>query len=189
MSSITKAAIRAATRAVIDGCPVGEVMSESQTEWMCRNLNVEYRYFRHVENPSFPNDPRYLEVSQNGVAWMPFSWNKAIDRPDAKQQALSAMRRAVWNGSRLAYKDSAEMSCAICEATDDLCVDHKDEPFIEIASLYIAQFGLPELADGLPGEGNIIASKETRNHWIEFHDNRANFQMLCRSCNSSKGAK
>jgi 5-methylcytosine-specific restriction endonuclease McrA len=189
MSSITKAALKAATRAVIDGCPLGKVMNESQTEWMCRNLNVEYRFFRHVENPTFPNDPRYLEVSQNGIAWTSFSWNKAIDRPDAKQQALSAMRRAVWNGTRLDYKKEVEMYCVECNATDDLCVDHKDQPFIEIATLYIAEHGLPELADGLPGEGNIIASKDVRERWIQYHDRIANFQILCRSCNSSKGAK
>ena len=189
MSSITKAALKAATRAVIDGCPVGEVMTPTQTEWMCKNLDVEYRFFRHAENPTFPNDPRYIEVSQNGVIWIPFSWNKAIDRPDEKQRALSAMRRAVCGGNRLLFLKDAIKSCTNCSSEQDLCVDHKKIPFIEIAMLYISQFGLPKLGDGLPGEGSIIAFEDERNRWIKFHDEMAEFQILCRSCNSSQGAK
>lgn len=189
MSSTTKTWLRAATRAVIDNCPVGQVMTASQTEWMCKNLDVEYRFFRHAENPSFPNDPRYLEVSQNGIVWTPFSWNKAIDRPDDKQRALSAMRRAIWDGKRLSFLKDAIKNCLNCNSADDLCVDHKDVPFIEIATLYLAEYGLPKLGDGLPGEGSVIADAEEKKRWTDFHDSRANFQILCRSCNSSKGAK
>lgn len=183
-----KTAIKAAVREVIDACPMGSVMTPEQTEWMCRNLEVEYRYFRHVPNPTFPSDIRYLETSQNGVAWTSFSWNKAIDRPDPKQRILTAMRKAVWNGKRMDYWVNNEKVCAVCSSTENPCVDHNKTPFIEIANLYIATFGVAEPIDGLPGEGPVMQDLD-RLQWVEFHDLMADFQMLCRSCNSSKGAR
>lgn len=39
------------------------------------------------------------------------------------------------------------------------------------------------------GCGDLIADIDLEAHWIAFHAARATYQLLCRSCNSRKGAR
>jgi len=64
-------------------------------------------------------------------------------------------------------------------------------PFDEIANDFIAEFGLPKVI-GSPDPSivvNIFEDGEAEYQWAQFHAERAVYQLLCRSCNASKGKR
>jgi hypothetical protein len=40
----------------------------------------------------------------------------------------------------------------------------------------------------MDGIGDVMADADVEAEWVEFHGKRAAYQLLCRQCNSSKGA-
>ena len=139
-------------------------------------------------NADFPNSARHLHIKINGD-WSPRSWSKDIQGRDVLNDTKVAMRREVQPHMAVYREYSQHDSCQTCGKTSDLTVDHADPPFIKIVESYVNAFGWPEIIERPSKIGSMIKNRDVAFAWYTFHAAHANYQILCRSCNSSKGSK
>lgn len=184
---LTKKARKERARALIDANLIDVPFSQQDTVLMNGLLGVEFDGYVRRHNFDFPTDPRHLHALAGGQ-WKSFSWNKAISPINETQNAKRVMREIVREDMR-DFLSTQEPACAHCGADDDLTVDHTP-PFDEIANEFIAQFGIPEIVATTCGGANTFADDNMVDEWIPFHASRVSYlQVLCRSCNSSKGKR
>lgn len=112
-----------------------------------------------------------------------WSWLKSIDGYDKRKNMLQACRMATRDGS---FGKVIKTKCEFCDTTDQLTVDHKSTSFSKIVADYLRQFGEPSLAN--TSAGWVLAADDHR-QFLRYHDDRADYQVLCVSCNSSKGSR
>lgn len=141
-------------------------------------------------NPQFPNtDPRHLHTLIGGV-WDARSWRKMIEQTQTPESEAKRVMRFLVRDDLLDFMSAVEpKECAKCGAVDDLTVDHVAPPFSAIAEEFIAQNGLPDIVDN-PCANMVVKcflNEELEADWVQFHAERAVYQVLCRSCNASKG--
>lgn len=137
-------------------------------------------------NPKYPSDPRHLYACMDGH-WDSFSWNKAITPRKALQLEKEVMRASVVPDI-LEYKDGCGIEfCEHCGAEDHLQVDHSDPAFDTIALAFMEEYGVPETEPCPSNVGHRFRSMDVEARWITYHTVHANYQILCRSCNASKG--
>lgn len=141
-------------------------------------------------NPQYPSDPRHLHTEINGE-WAARSWREFITPSSPKNAAKKVMRHVVGQDMRDFLSCVTPMECASCGTENDLTVDHVAPPFDDIANEFIAERGIPSIVDSSnPGiVVNTFESMDEEAYWIAFHAARACYQVLCRSCNSSKGKR
>ena len=72
------------------------------------------------------------------------------------------------------------MHCALCDSADSIAVDHMNTPFSEIYDSFFLAKSLQEYA-------YLMRDAAVERQWIDFHDEIAEFRLLCRSCNSTVG--
>lgn len=196
----TKTAAFAEVRELIDRFSTGEIWPDDARQRLSDITNVDLRYVMKKENPEFPSDNRHIHViAYDWTSPAQWSWRKAIDAAYAKdseryqlekqfQKNLAVLRIAVREHMR-AYRDQCdEQICAnqSCRTIYDITVDHAGEPFISIASDFLKIRNIETYQkDGI---GDVMADATVEAEWVEFHGKRAVYQLLCRSCNSSKGA-
>jgi 5-methylcytosine-specific restriction endonuclease McrA len=181
-------------RRVIDATPFGEEMSPEYASIMRAMTGWHYERIRHLYNPKHATDRRYIEVLQDNGEWISHSWNKAINPKSEWYHLQKAMRDAVTSHGMTEYRKTAEPICCHCGSTDDLSVDHKSRSFDEIMQSFVTGYNYkhdayPEIKDGAMGQGRELADPNVEAQWVAFHDNLADFQILCRSCNARKGRK
>lgn len=119
------------------------------------------------------------------------SWNKAIDakpeqvkrREDVKQACRSALRPLMDELREYATE------CEYCKTTKQLQVDHKSLPFNVIFEEWYQQNPNVDTGTGINQIGHNLINSQDLNSWLDFHNQRADYQILCRSCNASKGKK
>lgn len=111
-----------------------------------------------------------------------WSWNKSINGYDESKNIMQAMRSAIKKGS---FGQHIKTACVMCGDNQSLSVDHKTIPFSEIASNFIINHGNPAVVN-ISGFGWVLSHED---QFLKFHDSIADYQTLCRSCNSKKGAK
>jgi hypothetical protein len=90
------------------------------------------------------------------------------------------------------FRQEAEQACAFADrggCNGPLQADHCGLPFDDIALAFVGDFGTPDLIDGPPGSGKMFKSMDMQAAWVAFHQQRAVYQMLCRSHNASKGKR
>lgn len=137
-------------------------------------------------NPSYPTtDPRHVRFIINGEE-VPISWRKSIEGRDPKKDLTAAMRLAVSPCLR-EYRDAVDPACNHCGSADYPTVDHVWPPFDHIMQEFIDTCGPVELKNEQNGIGHVIADINVEADWVAFHASRASYQILCRSCNASKG--
>lgn len=85
--------------------------------------------------------------------------------------------------------------CRICRKTIDIIqADHKDIPFSQIVKLFLDQT-TRTIPTGFSQEqydcSPVFMASDAlfEKDWVEFHEKLATYQILCVSCNSSKGIK
>lgn len=150
-------------------------------------IKGDFLAIKRMNNPTFPGDKRYIQVF-DGSDWYGFSWNKAIS-PASVDDLGMALREAV-RGDTEGFKANAHpQKCNHCGSEVHLATDHVNPPFKKIRELFIEIHGDIELIDGDPGSYKVIKDESVKSAWIEFHRSLAMYQLLCRSCNSKKGAK
>jgi hypothetical protein len=123
------------------------------------------------------------ELNQESVYKGTWSWRASIVGYNMGKNVMQAMRLATKAGTFGAFVRSSE--CAECRATEDLTTDHKTVPFRTIAENFIAEFNNPLIKNDSDGGWSL----QDPTHFMIYHDALADYQTLCRSCNSSKGAK
>lgn len=142
-------------------------------------------------NPQFPtSDPRHLHTLIDGV-WDARSWRKWINPLSPVQEVKRVMRFCVSEDMREFMECCEIHECDSCGSTKDLTVDHVAPPFDDIANLFIEQNGLPEIIGprDLSRIINEFLDMNIQAAWVAFHASQATYQILCRSCNSSKGRR
>ncbi|WP_417595594.1 hypothetical protein [Oceanospirillum sp.] len=110
-----------------------------------------------------------------------WGWRKSIDGYEQRQNLIGAMRLASRAGT---FKQVKKDMCAQCGSNDLLAVDHKSVPFVRIAESFIKEQGKPAIQNVDFGWELVDPAS-----FLEFHDEIADYQVLCASCNSKKGAK
>lgn len=137
-------------------------------------------------NPKYPSDTRHLYGCKNGQ-WESMSWLKAIT-PRKPLQLEKEVMRSVIAPDIVEYRDSCGIeACEHCGSEEYLQVDHSNPAFDDIALAFIDQFGAPQTEPCSSGVGYRFVDIDLEAEWITFHAVNANYQILCRSCNASKG--
>jgi hypothetical protein len=183
MKKPTKIARTTAARAVIDRNKFGVPFSPEDVQEMNAHCGTEHTQFTRHRNAAFPADPRHLHNEAG-----PFSWNKAITQPHELTDPQRALRAAIAPLMREFMEDTEQTQCVKCGSADHLTVDHTP-PFISIATEFMALHGVPALAHRKDGAGWVLKDDDEA-AWVPFHQSRVTLlQVLCRSCNASKGAR
>lgn len=138
-------------------------------------------------NPQFPKDHRHLHMLIDGV-WQNKSWRKMIYPISKEQDAKRIMRHAVRMDMMDFMDATSDKFCQHCFTEENLTVDHVSPPFDDIANEFIKTHGVPELDDPPRGQViNLFRDMDIEAAWVSFHASHACYQILCRSCNASKG--
>lgn len=193
----TKAARHRAAEQIIDRNSIGVPFCQADltefSEAVGRHLLLACREVC----PDYPSNRRHI------MAWpadeeqvRPFSWRKEINLGNDEQRRdwyrlVAAMRKAI-RGQRDEFWQAAPRLCITCgESTAErLAVDHKWPPFSALMASFIAENGGadPEVKS-LDYGGVELAGEDELKRWQAFHRGRAEFQILCTTCNSKKGAR
>lgn len=178
---------KAEIQKLIDRQEFDALFSEEDTQRMNELTGWDFPMYKRIINKNFPNDTRCVANSEDGDKWKVWSWNKALSERDNLREAL---RRAV-RDQVAAYSALAANECAQCGSDEYLTVDHKTIPFNDLVAYFLR--ALPGAYSGLgndaDGSGWYIKDKELEWVWQDIHRRHADYQVLCRSCNSKKGAK
>lgn len=194
-----KAALEEARR-IIDGYPLETWFSSAHVDRLADLSDTDLHGVVRKRNPKYPSDTRHLHVVT--FEWLEprqWSWRSAITiakARDPEAAAVARIRDKQLYALRYSVKTDMEefryaatpQECAACKETDGLTTDHVAPPFIRIAEAFLA-VEAPLTLRSVPGAGDVIADPDVEAEWITFHAARATYQLLCRSCNSSKGAR
>jgi hypothetical protein len=144
---------------------------------------------KKVRNQHHPKDTRTLAVSHDGDTFEVWSWNKAIDGYNHSANVIRALRSAIKEQTD-EYAAAHPAICAACGSNEHASVDHKSRSFSKIAHDFLLKNPRVDCSvsnDGV-GLGWKLTHKATLDAWLEFHKEHADYQILCRVCNSKKGA-
>jgi hypothetical protein len=89
------------------------------------------------------------------------------------------------------YIEHLYAGCVACGTHDNLAVDHYPVSFQQILDEYISENNIQVLdLDVRENDEHIweFLDDTVRDSWVQYHDGRATFRILCKSCNSSGGA-
>jgi len=177
-------------REIIDRNKIDVLFPDEDVYEFSEVCQVEIQAAVRKINPQFKSDPRHLHTLIDGV-WDARSWRKFITSLTPEQECKRVMRHVVWDDMRDFLSSVSPKQCQFCKSEYDITVDHVSPPFDEIANDFIAEFGLPKVI-GSPDPSivvNIFEDGEAEYQWAQFHAERAVYQLLCRSCNASKGKR
>jgi len=193
MKRETNKAKKARCQALIDRVPFGGMFSAAELAEFKEIIALEVLAARHMYNPTYASDKRYVQVQYPDGSWDGISWRNCIEGVKHKTELHKVLRTEI-------EPDIADFRCAVdirvcpnpngnprCNGADHLQVDHVGRSFYAIASEFIALFEPIETAKGPPGGVDTIKDRDVAAKWIEFHASHAVYQILCRSCNASKG--
>ena len=187
-------------REIIDCYPVDQPFEAPHVDEFSELSGTELRALIRRRNPKFPGDKRHLHaLAYDWTEPQQWSWRTAIQIAHARnpEEARAAReRQKVLLALRYAIKADMDdfrhaqypYECAGCGATDDLSTDHKTPPFSVIAAEFLKDHPSIGLRDE-QGHSGVIADADIESKWIAYHASRAVYQLLCRVCNSVKGAR
>lgn len=181
---ISKKRRKELTRALLDSQPLGQPFSRDALSAFNRLTGFNAAHVVRLPNPKFPRDTRHVAV--NGRTE---SWGRAIDGYDDTQKLKRVMRRIISLDLRDFLSALEPCECEQCGATADLTVDHVDPPFDTIATDFIRNHGPIAIEKRPDGVGYGFADLDMEAQWIADHAAHAVYQVLCRSCNASKGKR
>ena len=188
---ITKKSRLEACRNLIDKNQIDVYFNDSDTEQLAEILQHDIAGAIRRKNPQFPSDPRHLHTLIDGV-WDGRSWRKMIEQTATPESEAKRVMRHLISQDMREFMDSMDHPfCLNCFVDENLTVDHVKPPFSEIANEFIKEHGLPEIQDN-PDPNTVVkqfADFDMEAKWVHFHSENAAYQILCRSCNASKGNK
>jgi hypothetical protein len=172
-------------RSILDCYTFETVFAPDDTEAINTLTGWTFSHFKKVINPRTPNETRCLAVSNDGANYEVWSWRKAVTPVNNKTLAL---RSAIQHQLDAFLKESAPI-CISCGSTKDLTTDHRNVPFSVLATTFLLNNPYLEILNDNSGTGWVIKDKSMLELWQNFHKEQATYQILCRSCNATKGTK
>lgn len=185
-----KVTLKYVTQTIIDSHAMGEELSDGALKWFKWLAGRKFESIRRAVNPEYPSDPRHLRELVDGQ-WEALSWNKLITPRSLEQEIYSVMRKAVddQRDEFFIVAMDAGHPCQSCGCGDSqanpLQADHAGKPFSTIAAEWLSVEGQPALED--VDVGFRFADADDEASWIIHHAGNTVWQVLCRSCNASKG--
>jgi hypothetical protein len=155
--------------------------------------NVEYMFLCVSCNKERNQNYRYKIC-------VPINTNETIvhnedktDKIKSKRIIMSTLRNLINHDTRKFREMNKIKICELCSSLDNIHVDHYLVSFIEILNnfLELTEINFFEI-DSI---ANVHTFKKTMEHnkiniaqiWIEYHNEKAKYRFLCRSCNSKVG--
>ena len=112
-----------------------------------------------------------------------------------RSNVLMSLRHAVWNGKRAEFvEEIVNDICCICNSEGNMDVDHYGVSFQEIVdNFFIVNSFKYEDIRVFPNKkiNNWYMELEDpliRDKWVKYHDNIAEYRLLCKKCNCSLGS-
>lgn len=175
-------------REIITSYAVRARFTDTDVDELRSLLGVQFQSAERRTNQTYPSDPANLWVLYDADCWESLSWRKCISPKTDIQTRYSAMRFSIADDIH-ELRGTLGAECETCGSLENLQVDHKNPTFKQIADEFIASNGMFEIINNHDGAGWVFCNKDSEAGWIAFHASRATYQMLCGSCNASKGAK
>ena len=125
--------------------------------------------------------------TEDDISWLSCISGKSYTNLD---DLIPLLRDAI-NDQMITYRDSALRACIACHDTKFMSVDHI-VPFSKLVNDFLLiEVKVPSTFDDVLGQGYKFKPEDSKfvEAWIAYHKKEATYQILCRSCNSSKGAK
>lgn len=186
MSTLTKKRRLELAREIIDRNTMFVPFSKEDLAEFSAVCGTEIHYAEKRRNPEFKKDTRHVYMMIEGRDLEAVSWKKLIVGTSKEIDAKKAMRRTIALDMNR-FKRDKELVCEVCKSIEYPTVDHIEPSFDWIAQEFIRTHGLPEIGAMPDRSGNHIVNRDVKWQWINFHKMHAKYQILCRSCNSSKG--
>ena len=163
----------------------------SELEYCVMRLGEIYR------TPTlFYKCPGYEETSISWITCIENLFEKFNSARNHIRDVTQAMRIAITEQTRTFRTANTEDGCSLCKLCNMLCgpgtekvlhVDHHIIPFKFILEQFCKESALDlttvEVVDSL------LADTELRQRWETHHAELATYQILCKSCNLTKGCK
>ena len=172
-------------RKLIDRQTVGQLFADADLAELMEYTGQTYLAAKVVRNPTYPGR-RYVRAQNSHGVWDGISWLQDINKTPALQLLKTVFRAEVKSDTDRFFLSAIKI-CADCGTAKNPTVDHKDKPFDDIFVEFYRQHGPIKTASGGTGAADIIADRELARKWFQFHASQASYQILCGSCNSSKG--
>ena len=181
---MTKSAKTAIVRGLCAAYPTDVYFGFDDLMLLNETLGSDFRSVRKVVHPLY-GDNNHLEG--DGEV---FSWKQLISPKGPLHWVTTVMRQAIDLELRSILATHPDPHCCICGFTLDLTVDHKTTSFSEIASRFLAGYKtLPELEKDHTKATWVFKDPTVTARWLKYHNTMFDHQILCRSCNSKKGAR
>jgi len=128
------------------------------------------------------------------------SWNSCIrnifGKWDINKNKIDDIKKAFRNvsntGTKRSYHLKTNSICCICNNLYNIQTDHKDIPYIKIFDDFRIENNLQTIIniETYEDDNDMIQLKDKKieKEWLKYHDDIANYQILCRSCNMRKGS-
>lgn len=175
-------------REIIDANGIDVIFNASDTQEMRVLLETESDGFVKRTDLKYPSDTRHLHFLIAGK-WVAKSWRKCITPISPTALVKKAFRGEIEDILKEFKESVTPAICVNCGSGEYLTVDHVDPPFDVIAEKYIQLYGLPKLGSTPEGVGFELFYLDDLENWLTLHAQHAIYQILCRSCNASKGKR
>ena len=189
MQKLTQIERKRRVRELIDRQEYHKEFNQLDVNAMNNLCGWNFAFYKRVYNLEYPTDTRCVMNSDDGEHYVTWSWNRAISGVNILNQAF---RKAVEPQMRVIALHLPDL-CSHCQAKEYLTVDHLAVPFSTIMADFLKMFPDVNSENGLAnagkGGGWYIKDPELKSIWEDFHSKHATYQVLCRSCNASKGVK
>jgi hypothetical protein len=154
--------------------------------------NVEYIFLCKGCNKKRNQDYEYkvclpLDVDKNGM--LIYNEDKT-DRRKSKKIIMSVLRNLINHDTRKFRESRDEQICEECLSYNNIHVDHYLISFMEILNNFLENnnvsfFEIDSLANVHTFKKTIeYKTKNIEKDWIDYHNEKATYRLLCRSCNS-----
>lgn len=156
-----------------------------------RNIKIGcgLKQFHIRRNPMSYNE-RTLFIERTDDTEDSWSYKACLN---IKQNDLTAALRSAIGQFTTTYKNQVQkLFCAYCNTNiGPFHVDHKTIPFSKIKDDYLknTKIKIPNTFTKEPTYFNVIFKDEDKTfveEWIEYHNSKADYQILCHTCNIKK---
>ena len=178
-------------REIVYGYNIGDVFSREHTDLFSEFSGVTFDWIKRVEPyGSFNKDAANLACKCD--AWNKdggtFSWIKAVRQTRDNNYEYSVeieTLREIIRFHMKSWRLKQEQKCSKCGSEDNPQVDHKTIPFSKLVKDFKELHGDLNCYKINPNEP--LWTTDLKEEWLSYHNTHADYQILCRSCNASKG--